>query len=746
MALKYGQQYYGGFKPSPRTEQKLWGGMNLLTEARKANPTTKAVKPTREDDLKISGTSANSKALAQTLRGLNAYEDKLYSVAEKLITDLGANANDYFNSEEAMMINEELATIATMKTNMQDYVSDVADHALNFTKEKDLAFLTNFASKKHMLDVDADGQFYLDITKGFMTVEEEFERLDRTSMFVAHDDGSVTFEPEANPFTALDGSFSKWSRDNFNSISTNLTRGSSFSPEMRHINGNPALFEAFLVTRSSGNNYAQVGEFVESFLDDMPMTARWDATEISYAKIHGNIRDLSLGIIPRNLIYAQSANGAQEEIDVYQSVLDYGEKVALVQAYEKGKKPEGMSDSDFKIEVEKQKADLRAESFIINQRLKEFANVNTTISMVNMSKEYRQNESHTGASSIGGYGTWDHPEPTRYLSDLDAASNPNSSLYQDDVILKGMGVYGAQGFNTKIAIVGNLGQEYGVSPANPVAVIPKEGDFFITDNGTAIPSQLLALGKIVGSSDNYVAMIPNATYDNEYNRYKAKDQSDGMSYTRKNWDYISLSLNAAQELISREGVSKNDGATMEKVLTQGWQSYDQLTHNNGNRAFNTEAEYKNEVMRNVNVFTNLSPDGHVTVKSAKAVEAETIGQYHPAMRVKIQFSVDDIEEAIKVDNPYFGVRNGTPFIKDFDDKGDIARKKMRPVYSKTMGKNGKEQLTKTHYEFELYSPLTSLNNLSSEKMKGHLGTQSGTDNAAQLQSNFINQYSYGNKK
>ena len=58
----------------------------------------------------------------------------------------------------------------------------------------------------------------------------------------------------------------------------------------------------------------------------MPMTARWDATEISYAKIHGNIRDLSLGIIPRNLIYAQSANGAQEEIDVYQSVLDYGEK------------------------------------------------------------------------------------------------------------------------------------------------------------------------------------------------------------------------------------------------------------------------------------------------------------------------------------------------------------------------------------------------------------------------------------
>ena len=45
--------------------------------------------------------------------------------------------------------------------------------------------------------------------------------------------------------------------------------------------------------------------------------------------------------------------------------------------------------------------------------------------MVNMSKEYIQNESHTGASSIGGYGTWDHPEPTRYLSDLDAASNPN---------------------------------------------------------------------------------------------------------------------------------------------------------------------------------------------------------------------------------------------------------------------------------------------------------------------------------
>ena len=34
-----------------------------------------------------------------------------------------------------------------------------------------------------------------------------------------------------------------------------------------------------------------------------------------------------------------------------------------------------------------------------------------------------------------------------------------------------------------------------------------------------------------------------------------------------------------------------------------------------------------------------------------------------------------------------------------------------------MGKYGKEQLTKTHYEFELYSPLTSLNNLSSEKMK-----------------------------
>ena len=181
-----------------------------------------------------------------------------------MITDLGANANDYFNSEEAMMINEELATIATMKTNMQDYVSDVADHALNFTKEKDLAFLTNFASKKHMLDVDADGQFYLDFTKGFMTVEEEFERLDRTSMFVAHDDGSVTFEPEANPFTALDGSFSKWSRDNFNSISTNLTRGSSFSPEMRHINGNPALFEAFLVTKSSGNNYDQVGEFVKA--------------------------------------------------------------------------------------------------------------------------------------------------------------------------------------------------------------------------------------------------------------------------------------------------------------------------------------------------------------------------------------------------------------------------------------------------------------------------------------------------
>ena len=60
----------------------------------------------------------------------------------------------------------------------------------------------------------------------------------------------------------------------------------------------------------------------------------------------------------------------------------------------------------------------------------------------------------------------------------------------------------------------------------------------------------------------------------------------------KNWDYISLSLNAAQELISRKGVSKNDGATMEKVLTQGWQSYDQLTHDNGNRAFNTEAEYK----------------------------------------------------------------------------------------------------------------------------------------------------------
>ena len=73
---------------------------------------------------------------------------------------------------------------------------------------------------------------------------------------------------------------------------------------------------------------------------------------------------------------------------------------------------------------------------------------------------------------------------------------------------------------------------------------------------------------------------------------------------------------------------------------------------------------KNEVMRNVNVFTNSSPDGHVTVKSAKAVEAETIGQYHPAMRVKIQFSVDDIEEAIKVDNPYFGVRNGTlPLLK-----------------------------------------------------------------------------------
>ena len=41
-----------------------------------------------------------------------------------------------------------------------------------------------------------------------------------------------------------------------------------------------------------------------------------------------------------------------------------------------------------------------------------------------------------------------------------------------------MGGYGAQGFNTKIAIVGNLGQEYGVSPANPLAVIPKEGDFF----------------------------------------------------------------------------------------------------------------------------------------------------------------------------------------------------------------------------------------------------------------------------
>ena len=105
-----------------------------------------------------------------------------------------------------------------------------------------------------------------------------------------------------------------------------------------------------------------------------------------------------------------------------------------------------------------------------------------------------------------------------------------------------------------------------------------------------------------------------------------------------------------------------------------------------------------------------------------------------------------VEEAIKVDNPYFGVRKGTPFIKDFDDTGDIVSNKMRPVYSKTMGKNGEEQLTKTHYEFELYSPLTSLNNLSSEKMKGHLGTQSGTDNAAQLQSNFINQYSYGNKE